>query len=65
MPAKSSVCQAIYWIVNGGAGVIDSQSVKTTDGGCVRRYDVGKRVKGQKRHIITDTNGFFGSCNYP
>ena len=44
------------------AGVIDSQSVKTSENTSLSGYDAGKRIKGRKRHIITDTCGNLITC---
>jgi putative transposase len=39
------------------AAAVDSQSVKTAEGGEQRGTDGGKKVKGRKRHILVDTLG--------
>ena len=31
--------------------------MKTTESGDPRGYDAGKKIKGRKRHIVTDTGG--------
>jgi transposase len=39
------------------AAVLDAQSVKSSEGGQARGVDMGKKITGRKRHLITDTLG--------
>ena len=43
---------------NPTAGIVDSQSIKTTGvGGTERGFDPAKNVEGRKRHLLVDTEG--------
>jgi transposase len=50
-------CEAEGRAASPSVGVIDRQSVKTTEAGGPRGYDAGNKIKGRKRHFLTDTSG--------
>jgi transposase len=39
------------------AGIVESQSVRTTEAGGPRGYDADKKINGRKRHTLVDTLG--------
>ena len=39
------------------AAIVDAQSVRTSERGGPHGFDAGKKIKGRKRHLVTDTCG--------
>ena len=39
------------------AAVLDAQSIKSSEGGEARGFDIGKKTTGRKRHLVVDTLG--------
>ena len=39
------------------AAVLDSQSIKSSEGGQQRGFDAGKKTTGRKRHLVVDVMG--------
>lgn len=42
---------------NPSAAVLDAQSIKSSEGGADRGFDMGNKTTGRKRHLIVDTLG--------
>lgn len=54
---REDVRQQVGKQAQASAAIVDSQSVKTVEGGAARGFDAGKKVTGRKRHVVVDTLG--------
>lgn len=62
---RGQLCRAEGRETSPSAGILDSQSVKTTETPGRRGYDAGKKVKGHKRHLVVDTLGLPLQDDFP
>ncbi|HEY1066150.1 MAG TPA: IS5 family transposase [Pirellulales bacterium] len=58
---NQALCQAVRRAAgkapSPSAAIIDSQSIRTANGGEERGLDAGRKITGRKRHIVVDTLG--------
>ena len=54
---REQVRESVGKLPTPSVAIVDSQSIRTAEGGEFRGYDAGKKITGRKRHIAVDTLG--------